>query len=104
MARYDVAQKRPAGSIEDGEIERAIWSFQLERRLPITTGTIGKIAAEPMEANAVGAGTFNAIQYNPEVVLKEEHRPPVNAAARMPLVAVVLTLAERPISVVFEVK
>jgi hypothetical protein len=93
---------RSADSIEDGEIERAIWSFQLERSLPVKTGTIGKITAEPMEADAVGAGTFDPIHHNPEVVLEEKYRSPVNAVTRMPLVAVVLAHAESPISVVLK--
>jgi hypothetical protein len=70
--------------------------------LSVSTRPIGKIASEPVEADAMGAGTFNAIHHNPEVVLEEQHRAPVNAAARMPLVTVVLTFTESPINIVFE--
>ena len=102
MARYNFAGERSPRIVEDGKMKRAIWSFQLERGLPVMAGTIREIAAEPMQAYAMGSGTFNAIHYNPEVVLEKKYGSPVSAAARMSLVAVVLAYAESPISVVLE--
>ena len=78
------------------------WSFHLERGLAVDTGAIREVASKPVEPDAVTAGPFDAIHYDPEVVLQKEHRAPVNASAWMPLAAVVLALTESPVSIVFE--
>jgi hypothetical protein len=77
LACYYFTRKWSADRVEDSEVERAIWSFQLEQGLPVKAGAIRKIAAEPMEADTMGAGTFNSIHHYPEVVLDEKYGSPV---------------------------
>jgi hypothetical protein len=96
-----IAQERSAATVDNGNMKWARGGIQLKGSLAVATESIRKLASKPVQPDAVTAGPIDAIHHNPEVVFAEEHGSTVDAA-KLALVAVVLTLAEYPLSVVFE--